>query len=135
MTYPGPKSEDDVQADPQQSHSREPDGAYVGRTSPDDAIDVEESGGERRARLEAEAAAEDPAGEDPAAEEAEGDDMQTYVGVMTGGGPEDGPVLTLTCPPSSDRDRVPTLRRAGAGGCYRWSGSEWQWDPDPDEAA
>jgi hypothetical protein len=49
---PGEKSEEDVTDDPHVAASRageDSDGAYVGRTDPDDAIDAEESGAEARA--------------------------------------------------------------------------------------
>ncbi|MEN4479832.1 hypothetical protein [Mycolicibacterium cosmeticum] len=49
---PGEKSEEDVTDDPHVAASRasaDGDGAYVGRTNPDDAIDAEESGAEARA--------------------------------------------------------------------------------------
>ncbi len=49
---PGEKSEEDVTDDPHVAASRasaDGDGAYVGRTNPDDALDAEESGAEARA--------------------------------------------------------------------------------------
>ncbi|MGJ6124863.1 hypothetical protein QN239_20035 [Mycolicibacterium sp. Y3] len=45
------KSEEDVTADPHVASSRASeggDGAYVGRTTPEDALDAEESGAEAR---------------------------------------------------------------------------------------
>ncbi|OMC16522.1 hypothetical protein A5735_00970 [Mycolicibacter heraklionensis] len=47
----GPKAEADVEPDAQQAWSRAgkgEDGSYVGRTSPDDAFDVGETGAEAR---------------------------------------------------------------------------------------
>ena len=47
------RSEEDVTEDPHVASSRasdDGDGAYVGRTNPDEAIDTEESGAEARAR-------------------------------------------------------------------------------------
>ncbi|MBI3227666.1 MAG: hypothetical protein HYZ39_21675 [Mycolicibacterium cosmeticum] len=48
------RSEEDVAGDPNVATSRasDGDGAYVGRTTPDDAIDTEESGAEARADRE-----------------------------------------------------------------------------------
>ena len=46
-----PKSEEDVTADPHVASSRaseDGDGAYVGRTTPEDALDTGESGAEAR---------------------------------------------------------------------------------------
>ena len=47
------KSEEDVADDPHVAASRaseDGDGAYVGRTNPDDAIDAQESGAEARGK-------------------------------------------------------------------------------------
>lgn len=44
------KSEPDVESVSDQASSREPDGAYVGRTSADAPETEEETGAERRAR-------------------------------------------------------------------------------------
>lgn len=48
------RSEEDVAGDPNVATSRasDGDGAYVGRTTPDDALDTEESGAEARADRE-----------------------------------------------------------------------------------
>lgn len=56
-TDPEHGTESDVPVDRRTAYSREkrePSGTYVGRISPDDAGDVEESGAEARARSERE---------------------------------------------------------------------------------
>lgn len=55
-----PKAEDDVEPDSARVDSREPDGAYVGRTAADESGDAEESGAERRAAAHRRAEQEDP---------------------------------------------------------------------------
>ncbi|MDD4866646.1 MAG: hypothetical protein PHQ28_05810 [Mycobacterium sp.] len=49
----GHKAESDVEREAHQSRSRAGkggDGSYVGRTNPDDALDVDETGAEARSR-------------------------------------------------------------------------------------